>query len=129
MKKYDVTSGSYERGSCDFEPVNAGVYEHLQTDAFYIRTDLQNGQSFRERLYTAVFEQMFHSNNCYLLFRASPDSAGGSAQSFDRTPFRNAAILSIVSFSVFPAKPTPAKFMCVAPSITPSHLHPAGIPS
>jgi hypothetical protein len=39
--------------------------------AFYIQTDLQNGQSFRERLYTAVFEQMFHSNNCYLLFRAS----------------------------------------------------------
>ena len=45
----------------------------------------------------------------YLRFRVIPDSAGGSVQSFDRTPFTNAPILSVVSFSVFPAKPTPAK--------------------
>jgi hypothetical protein len=33
MKKYRVTLGSYKRSSCDFEPVNAEVYEHLQSRA------------------------------------------------------------------------------------------------
>ena len=64
----------------------------------------------------------------YLLFNVIP-SAGTDAAHFSlRTPSRNAVVSSNVSFSVDFENPIPAKFRCVAPLITPIHLHPAGRP-
>jgi len=63
-------------------------------------------------------------SNDYFVLISMPSIGFSSLQSPRCKPARNAVIVCVVNTSTLRERPVPARFICVASSMTPSHLQP-----